>query len=361
VLRASCQRLTSDCDPESSDGRLPGLVVAQHGVEGGDDFSNASGERDLLVFARLQQTLVEAFDLGVVTRRDHGAQEQRGARVSTATADSTFAAERTTVAVEGGDTGERGDLPTRERAKLRKIADQGAGDGLTDTRHRGEQVALVSPRGVLLEGVLDELFERFDLAIEGLDHAIDAGLQLLGHDLSAVFHHGAKRGELPTAHHQVFDELSFWIGSGMRDGFERRGEASDETGIDLVSLGELPNGAGEATDLQRRDDDDREALGASRPDEGLLEPPGGFDDDALEAVATEAADQRSDGAILVGNAEHSVPLEEIDVERGFADIDTDVHGRTLFCHVYSTLLNSGSGAHSTVRVVTRVDEPLHAC
>jgi hypothetical protein len=105
----------------------------------------------------------------------------------------------------------------------------------------------------------------------------------------------------------------------------------------------------------------RETFGDGGPDEGLLEAAGGFDDDALEAVATEAGDERRDGMLLVGNAEHSVPLQQIDIELGFADIDADVHGRTLFCHVHSTLLNSGSGAHSTVRVDTRVDEPLHAC
>jgi hypothetical protein len=42
----------------------------------------------------------------------------------------------------------------------------------------------------------------------------------------------------------------------MGDGFERGGELGDETGIDLVGFGELANGAGEAADLQRRDDDD---------------------------------------------------------------------------------------------------------
>ena len=46
----SC-RLTSDCDAASSRRGLPRRVVADHRVESGDDFSDAGGERDLLVFA----------------------------------------------------------------------------------------------------------------------------------------------------------------------------------------------------------------------------------------------------------------------------------------------------------------------
>ena len=281
--------------------------------------------------------------------------------MSTTAADTTFAPEGAAIAIEWGHAGESRDLSTREGAELGEIADQGTGDGGPDTRHRREQVAFVAPRGVLLDGVLNELFERFDLPIEGLDHAIDAGLKALGHDRPTIFLHGSQGRELTAAHDQVFDELGFWIRGGMRDGFQSGGELSDEAGIDRVGFGELADGAGEAADLQGRDDDDREAFGERSPDEGLLEAAGSFDDDALEALATEAADESRDGARLVGDTEHSVPLKEIDIELGFADVDADVHGRTLFCHVYSTLLNSGSGAHSTVRVSTRVDEPLHAC
>jgi hypothetical protein len=147
----------------------------------------------------------------------------------------------------------------------------------------------------------------------------------------------------------------------MSGGLKGGGELSNEAGIDLVGFGQLADGAGEAADLQRRDDDDREAFGQCGPDEGLLEAAGGFQDDAFEPIPAQAVDESDDGAFLVGNAELLVSLEQTDIERGLADIDADVHGRTWFCHVYSTLLNSGSGAHSTVRVVTRVDEPLHAC
>lgn len=191
--------------------------------------------------------------------------------------------------------------------------------------------------------------------------AIEAGFQALRHDRPAILLHGAQRGELTAADDEVPDELGLGV-DGRSDGrLQGGGELGDEAGIDGVGLGELADGAGEAADFEGRDDDDRKTLGQCGPDEGMLEAAGGFQDDTLEAVPTEAADERSNGARLVGDAESAVPLEEIDIQRRLADIDADIHGGTKFCHGYSTLLNSGSGAHSTVRVDTRVDEPLHAC
>ena len=68
-------------------------------------------------------------------------------------------------------------------------------------------------------------------------------------------------------------------------------EAGDEACVDGVGLGELAGGFGEATHLQRRDDDDRQTSCNRCADEGMLEPARSFDNDALEAVASEAVDE----------------------------------------------------------------------
>ena len=83
-------------------------------------------------------------------------------------------------------------------------------------------------------------------------------------------------------------------------------------------------------------------LATAARDERMLEAAGGFDDDTLEAIAREAADQCCDGLLVVGDAEQKVSFEQIDVELRLADIDADVDRGTLFCHGYSVLLNSGS-------------------
>lgn len=244
--------------------------------------------------------------------------------MSTTAANAPLTAEGTAVAIEGRDTCERSNLPTRERAELRQIADQSAGDGRADARHRSEQIAFMAPGGVLFDRVADELFKRLDLAIECFDDAIDAGLKSVGHHTAAILLDGAKRSELPTAHDQVFDALRVSIDGGASSGLQRGGKAGDEACIDGVGFGELARGFGEAAHFQRRDDDDGQASGDGCADEGMLEPAGSFDDDALEAVAGEALDKRSDRGLVVGDAKREVSFEQIEVEGVLADIDADV-------------------------------------
>ena len=74
----------------------------------------------------------------------------------------------------------------------------------------------------------------------------------------------------------------------------------------------------------------------------MLEPAGGFDDDALEPVPGEALDEGCDGRFVVGDADREISSEQMDVESIFADIDADVDRGKWVGHGYSVLLNSGS-------------------
>src|SRR5262249_30455207 len=109
-----------------------------------DDFSDTGDERDFLVLARAEQAFVEALDIGIEASGDHRAEEESGARGRATAANASFAAERAAVAVKGCDASEGGDLAPIERAELRQVADQSGGDGVADTGHRGEQLALVA-------------------------------------------------------------------------------------------------------------------------------------------------------------------------------------------------------------------------
>src|SRR5256885_16875304 len=128
---------------------------------------------------------------------------------------------------------------------------------------------------MLIDGVIDELLESFELPIEGLDNPIDAGLEVLRHDLSTVFLHGAQRSELTAANDQVLDGLSVGVRGWTGERLYRGGEPSDETGVDLIGLGELTDGVGEAPDLQRRDEEDGQGRREGPADEGLLWGAGG--------------------------------------------------------------------------------------
>src|SRR4051812_13807007 len=101
---------------------------------------------------------------------------------------------------------------------------------------------------MLLDSVIDQLLESFKLPIEGFDNPIDAGLELLGHDLSTVLFHGAQRGELTAANDQVFDGLGVSVRGFTGDRLYGGGELSDEPSVDRIGFGELADGVGEAAD-----------------------------------------------------------------------------------------------------------------
>ena len=107
-------------------------------------------------------------------------------------------------------------------------------------------------------------------------------------------------------------------------------------------LASWPGGLCEATHLQWRDDYDRQPFRDGGADEGMLEPAGGFDDDALETVSGEALDESCNRLLVVRDAEQQVSFQQIDVELVFADVDADINQGKLFGHGYSVLLNSGS-------------------
>ncbi len=58
----------------------------------------------------------------------------------------------------------------------------------------------MAPGGVLLDGVLNEQFERSDLPVERLEDAVDAGFKSLRHDAAAIFLGGTQRCKLAAAH-----------------------------------------------------------------------------------------------------------------------------------------------------------------
>src|ERR1044071_8943080 len=112
-----------------------GRVVTDHRVKRSDDFSDAGGESDLLVFASADQALLEAFDIGVEASCDHRGEIERGARVSATTADATFTVEFAAIAIERSDAGEGSDLAAIESAEFREVTEESGSDGVANARH----------------------------------------------------------------------------------------------------------------------------------------------------------------------------------------------------------------------------------
>jgi hypothetical protein len=87
----------------------------------------------------LRATVTEAFELRIVARGDHGADEQGVAHALATAADEALAAPLPGLAGPGCEPDKSPDLSTVERTEFRQLGDQGPGDCLSDAGHGSEE------------------------------------------------------------------------------------------------------------------------------------------------------------------------------------------------------------------------------
>src|SRR6476469_3986137 len=98
-------------------GECPCLVVADDGVERGEQLAHDGDDGEAGVFASVAQASVEAAQRRVVADGDQAGHEERRAHFDAATLDASLAAIASAVAVHRCDTGEGGDLMAIDGAK----------------------------------------------------------------------------------------------------------------------------------------------------------------------------------------------------------------------------------------------------
>lgn len=72
---------------------FPGVSIADHDVENGDQFSHSSDQRHEFGFAICHQTFIKAFDGGVMFHRDNSGHIQSFADLDATAAGGAFAAQ----------------------------------------------------------------------------------------------------------------------------------------------------------------------------------------------------------------------------------------------------------------------------
>src|SRR5215208_7818703 len=111
---------------------LPWSVVADDGVEDGEEFSGCCDEGDHLGLSGGDEAVAEGFEGWVVTGGGHGGEEEDGAHGGAASADEAPAAPPPRLPGEGGKAGERRDLAPLEAVELGQLGQEGAGDDRPD-------------------------------------------------------------------------------------------------------------------------------------------------------------------------------------------------------------------------------------
>ena len=105
------------------------------------------------MFSGGDEALEEGADNGVVLNGGEHGHEQDGSDTSSAAANAAFAAQDAAVAVVGCDADKGGYLLIGQLGEFGQLGEQCVGEGLADTGHGEDEVALFTPFGDGVDGV----------------------------------------------------------------------------------------------------------------------------------------------------------------------------------------------------------------
>ena len=222
------------------------------------------------------------------------------------------------IGIEGGHSDEGLENAGGALTELGQLGDDGGTGCCGDAWNALEQVAAfthgLASGDLLGNGVLD----AFDLLIEGLDHALDAGLDVLLADHAEVIFLG----------HACLHELAATQGKCLQTGLLRARQGGDarpgplaeggqQAGIDSIGFGEPADAFGEMPDLAGIYACDRHVLaGQGRHDDQLIAT-GCLDDDEPDAAACKLTCELARRRLAVGRRgclERSIGVQDGDVE-----------------------------------------------
>ena len=98
--------------------------MLHHGVENGEQRSHTGGEGHLLGLSCVTQALVETANDGIAAGPHQGRHVLRSPDMSAAAPHGEFASERPAIAVQWGNSNERGNLLPAQGPQLGEIHDQ---------------------------------------------------------------------------------------------------------------------------------------------------------------------------------------------------------------------------------------------
>ena len=149
-------------------------ICFQQGVEDDEQFAHAGGEDDFNGLSLGLEALGEGADDRVATRGGEGGHVEGAADRGAPPPNGSFAAVRSAVVVEGGESDECTDLLAIELAEFGQIGEQRRGGGGPDAGGAGEDLRLAAPLVVGFEVGDDVLFELEDALVQQVDDLMNA-------------------------------------------------------------------------------------------------------------------------------------------------------------------------------------------
>ena len=312
----------------------------------------------------LSESIGEGLDDGVAASGSQGRHVEDTADGFSSAADGAFALVLSAVTIEGSQADEGGDLLAVEFAQFGDIGDEGGGSDAAESWDRLYELGFLAP---VVIG-LDELLDAVDLAFEYLEDGLDA---LSGRfdvsRLETVGLHGPQVDELSSASDELLDFGLFFRGllGGRRLGL--LGKEGQDTGIEAVGLGDQAEAASEIADPAGIDDGHVVAGVEELSDELPLVAAGGFEDDAAARRLREERLELLMSGGVVGQGMSLTGGEEVEIERGFGNVDSDpsevraIHGVVPFLPMRARTTRGLATAPATVRAGFQSPAAIQLC
>jgi hypothetical protein len=316
----------------------------------------------------LSESLGEGFDDGVATHGSQGGHVENGADGFASSADAAFAFVGSAVAVEGGHSDERGDFLPVELSQFGDVGDHGGGSDAAEPIDGFDELSLVAPIVVGLDEILDGGFDAVDLPLQGFEDSLDAFPGRLGRgDSQPIGFLGSQIDELPSAGDELLD-FDLFLGSFL----DRRRlyllcEEGQDAGINAIGLGHQAQGPGEVASPLGIDDGDSKAGVGEVGDNFSFVAAGGFEDDETIGWTGEQLTELLMSGWRVGEGVGLPSGEEVEIERGFGDVDSDpnlvraIHGGIPFLSMRARASLGGATAQATVRVNFQRPAAIQLC
>ena len=258
--------------------------------------------------------------------------------------------------VVGSQADESRDLLAVQLAEFGDIGDDGGGGDAPQAGHRLDELGFVAPVIVGLDEGFDGSLNIMNLPLEGIEHGLDAlpcGLNV--GEVPPIGLLGAEVDELSSAGDELLDFGLFF--RSFLDGCRLYllSEEGQDPGIDAIGLGHQAQGPGEVAGPLGIDNRDTVAGVGEVGDDFALVAASGFEDDETGSRVREQIAKLLMTACGVGQTVRLSRGEEMEIERGLGDVDSDrnlvraIHGDIPFLPMRARASFGDATAQATVR------------
>lgn len=279
-------------------------MVANDGVEDGNEFACDGDEGELLSLAGRDKAIVEGLESGVEASTGNGAHVEHGADVRTAAGDDALPLPLTGLASERSKAGETGGFLGIEGAEFGHDSDEGVRDARSDTGNTLKESISGTPERRAMDGVINFLVEDFEFGLEGLEETVNAlGETRRGEKTRALTFSDDHLDNLTAASDESGEEASVLVRESAKRRVDSLGESSNDRRIDAVRLGALSEGVSERADLSGVEDNHGEASSGEGGCHEGLEATGRLKSDDGRGERKKALDEGVEASIVSGEAE----------------------------------------------------------